>query len=51
MARDGWSRRFDEPILLANGRKLVTLRDAGDYIAALSPKEQKWAKWERRQRR
>jgi hypothetical protein len=25
----GWSRRFDEPIILPNGRKLITLRDAG----------------------
>jgi hypothetical protein len=26
----GWSSKFDEPIALANGGKLVTLRDAGN---------------------
>ncbi|MBR0712805.1 hypothetical protein [Bradyrhizobium liaoningense] len=30
----GWGRPFDEPID-ASGHKLVTLRDAGEYIAAL----------------
>jgi hypothetical protein len=25
----GWLRTFDEPILLAKGRRLVTLKDAG----------------------
>jgi hypothetical protein len=30
-----WSRAFDEPIPLPGGRTLATLRDAGDYIAAL----------------
>jgi hypothetical protein len=32
MAERGWKRRFDEPIPLPGGRKLVTLRDAGNYI-------------------
>jgi len=31
-----WSRQFDEPILLPDGRKLVTLLDAGVYIQALT---------------
>jgi hypothetical protein len=26
-----WSARFDDPIVLPDGRELVTLRDAGDY--------------------
>jgi hypothetical protein len=26
-----WSRKFDEPIVLPDGRKLMTLRDAADY--------------------
>jgi hypothetical protein len=43
----GWSRRFDDPIILPNGRKLVTLRHAGEYIAALPAKEQKEEGWER----
>jgi hypothetical protein len=30
--RTGWSREFDEPIALPNGRKLVILRDAAEYI-------------------
>jgi hypothetical protein len=34
-----WSRKFDEPILLPNGRKLVTLKDAGNYIAKLPKTE------------
>ncbi len=27
-----WDQRFDEPILLPGGRKLITLRDAALYI-------------------
>jgi hypothetical protein len=34
-----WSREFDEPITLAKGRRLVTLRDAGDYITKLQQAE------------
>ena len=33
----GWRRQFDEPIEV-DGRKLVTLRDAGEYIAPALPK-------------
>ncbi|WP_346771014.1 hypothetical protein [Bradyrhizobium sp. CW9] len=29
--RLSWSREFDEPIVLPDGRKVVTLLDAGDY--------------------
>jgi hypothetical protein len=28
----GWSRKFDDPIPLPNGKKLVTLRDAALHI-------------------
>jgi hypothetical protein len=35
----GWSRKFDEPIALADGGKLVTLRDAANYITARPKKE------------
>ncbi|WP_438744100.1 hypothetical protein [Bradyrhizobium sp. U531] len=35
---NGWGRPFEEPIEV-NGRKLVTLMDAGEYIAALPKKE------------
>jgi hypothetical protein len=35
----GWQRKFDDPIPLPDGRKLVTLKDAGDYITNLPKKE------------
>jgi hypothetical protein len=31
----GWRRAFDEPIVLPNGRELVTLKDAGTFITKL----------------
>src|SRR5450755_2504945 len=33
--KSGWSREFDEPIPLAKGRQLITLKDAGTYITKL----------------
>jgi hypothetical protein len=30
-----WSREFEDPIVLADGRKLVTLREAATYITKL----------------
>ena len=30
-----WSARFDDPIIMPNGRTLLTLRDAATYITAL----------------
>jgi hypothetical protein len=41
----GWGRPFDEPIEVA-GRNLVTLRDAGEYIAALPKKEHAAPEWQ-----
>jgi hypothetical protein len=35
MTDKGWQRAFDDPIPLPDGRKLITLRDAGDYITSL----------------
>jgi len=35
MRPTGWSRSFNELIALPDGRRLVTLLDAGNYIAAL----------------
>jgi len=32
MADKGWQRKFENPIPLPDGRKLVTLQDAADYI-------------------
>ncbi len=42
----GWSRKFDEPILLSNGRKLVTLKDAGEYITKLPKAEHGALEWQ-----
>jgi hypothetical protein len=33
-----WSRRFDEPIILPNGKKLLTLKDAIAWLAKEIPK-------------
>lgn len=41
-----WSRRFDAPILLPDGTALVTLRDAGTYIAALPKRTQDKPAWQ-----
>lgn len=41
----GWGRPFDEPIDVA-GRKLVTLLDAGEYIAAMPKKEHNAPEWQ-----
>jgi hypothetical protein len=38
-------RRFDDPIALPNGRKLVTLQDAGDYIIKLPKAEHEAREW------
>jgi hypothetical protein len=35
----GWSARFVDPIILPDGRKLLTLRDAATYIAELPKAE------------
>jgi len=35
-----WSRRFDEPILLPNGRKLRTRREAINWLAKEVPKSE-----------
>jgi hypothetical protein len=34
----GWSKRFDEPIVLDDGTKLTTLRQAIQYLAKTVPK-------------
>jgi hypothetical protein len=35
-----WKRRFDEPIKLPNGRKLVTLKDAIAWLAKEVPQSE-----------
>ena len=44
MTERGWRRPFDEPIE-ADGTKLVTLLEAGEYIAALPKKEHDAPEW------
>jgi hypothetical protein len=41
-----WSTPFDDPIPLPGGGKLVTLKDAGEYIQSLSKAEQNTAPWQ-----
>jgi hypothetical protein len=41
-----WSRRFDDPIPLPNGRELVTLKDAGDFITKLPKAEHSATEWQ-----
>jgi hypothetical protein len=41
-----WSTRFFTPIALSAGRDLVTLEDAGHYIAARTAAEQRLAHWQ-----
>ena len=44
--RYAWSREFDKPIPLPDGRELRTLADAGHYVTALPPAVQKRAVWQ-----
>ena len=46
MAETGWQRKFEDPITLADGRLLVTLMDAGEYISGLSKKETDLPDWQ-----
>jgi hypothetical protein len=41
-----WAREFDEPIPVPEGRRLVTLRDAGDYVAKLPKAKHMTAEWQ-----
>jgi hypothetical protein len=41
-----WSREFDEPIPLPDGRSLRNLRDAGDYILRLPATEKGLFEWD-----
>jgi hypothetical protein len=42
---NGWGRPFDDPIQV-NGRKLVTLKDAGEYITKLPKAEHDAPEWQ-----
>ena len=41
-----WSAPFDDPIILSNGRKLITLKDAGAYITKLPKAEHDATEWQ-----
>ena len=41
-----WKRRFDDPIPLPRGRRLVTLEDAGNYITRLPKAEHEAQEWQ-----
>jgi hypothetical protein len=42
-----WSKEFDEPVILPEGGKPVSLRDAAEYIAALPEWEHQRQAWKR----
>jgi hypothetical protein len=42
----GWKRRFDDLIPLPDGRQLVTLGDAGNYITKLPKAKHEAAEWQ-----
>jgi hypothetical protein len=42
----GWNRPFEDPIDLPDGRELITLKQAADYIMKLPKVEQKHDKWQ-----
>jgi hypothetical protein len=46
MGAKGWSRPFDDEIALPVGRVLRTLRDAGEYVTALSKADQSKPHWQ-----
>jgi len=45
MTERGWGRRFEDPITIGD-RVLVTLLDAGEYIATLPKKEHAVLEWQ-----
>jgi hypothetical protein len=44
--RKGWNRKFEDPIVLPDGRELATLRDAADYITRLPKNESDLPEWQ-----
>lgn len=41
-----WSTPFDDPIVLPDGRKLLTLKDAAEFITALPKKDSDLPEWQ-----
>jgi hypothetical protein len=46
VADRGWRRRFEDPIPLPDGRTLITLRDAADYMLELSQAQHDMPHWQ-----
>jgi hypothetical protein len=52
MHRQGWSRKFEQPIIIqpraprGKPRELVTLKDAGEYITKLPKAEHTATEWQ-----
>ena len=46
MSELGWQREFEDPISLPDGRKLLTLKDAAEYITGLPKKESALPEWQ-----
>jgi hypothetical protein len=44
--KTGWGRKFNEPITLPEGRRLIVLRDAADYITGLPRVEAELPEWQ-----
>jgi hypothetical protein len=42
----GWSREFDDPIVLPEGENLRTLRDVATYVTGLPKKEAALPEWQ-----
>jgi hypothetical protein len=41
-----WSSSFEDPIVLPDGRQLLTLKDAADYITKLPKSESDLPEWQ-----
>jgi hypothetical protein len=41
-----WSTPFEDPIILPDGRKLLTLKDAAEYITKLPKRESDLPEWQ-----
>jgi hypothetical protein len=42
----GWAGEFEDPITLIDGRQLITLGDAGEYITTLPKAEHDAPEWQ-----
>lgn len=46
MVKNGWSKLFEDPVVLPDGRELLTLKRAADYIMKLPKAEQEHERWQ-----